>query len=91
MKYSKCLLYSLSYYATHIIHPSLNSRISANHGKVKELSASNGEILKKRMHFSNFWKKKRIKDSLNVCFFYPKLVRGCLDFSYINQRLISLI
>ena len=44
----------MSFYATQIIHPFLNSRISANHDKVEGLLA-NGEIL--------------IKGDCNISFF----------------------
>jgi hypothetical protein len=43
MKYTKCLSTLLPLYATQMISPFCNSRISANHGKVERLSA-NGEI-----------------------------------------------
>ena len=44
MKYINCLSYPPSLYATHIINPFLNSRISTNYDKMIGLSA-NGEIL----------------------------------------------
>ena len=34
MKYIKCLLYPIPFYATEIVNPFHNSRISANHDKV---------------------------------------------------------
>ena len=43
-KYTKCFSYPLSFYATQIVNPFINTRISANHDKVDELSA-NGVIL----------------------------------------------
>ena len=36
----------LPFYATQIINPFLNSWVSANHDKVEENSANNGEFLK---------------------------------------------
>ena len=46
MKYIKYLSYRLPFYATQIINPFLNSRISDTHDQKDRLSA-NGEILKK--------------------------------------------
>ena len=42
MIYTKCLSCHLSFYATQIISPFINSKISTNHDKVDGLSA-NGE------------------------------------------------
>ena len=50
MKCSECLLIPLPFFATKIINPFLNSRITANHDKVGGLSA-NGEILIKGIVF----------------------------------------
>ena len=49
MKYTKCLSYPPSFYATQLITPSLNSWSSANHDKVKRLSA-NGEMIVSLMY-----------------------------------------
>ena len=48
IKYIKCLIYPLPFYAIQIINPFLNSRISLNHDKVVRLSA-NGEIIRKEI------------------------------------------
>ena len=75
MKYNKCLSYPLSFYATQIINPFLNSRISDNQPNLIK-----GLFLYSRISFSSCLVKN--------CLFYP--FNSYSMYIYITIRNISI-